>query len=87
MPNIKSQKKRVLTNDKSHLANEAEKSRIKTSIKAVLSEVEAKDAEKAQSAYNTAAKYLDKAVTTGIYHKNYASRQKARLSKAVNSLK
>ena len=30
MPNIKSQKKRVLTNDKKHMANAAQRSELKT---------------------------------------------------------
>ncbi len=86
MPNIKSQKKRVLTNDKRHLANAAQKSKLKTSIKAVLAAVDAKDKDAAVAAYAEASKQLDKATASNIHHKNYASRQKSRLSKAVNNI-
>ncbi len=86
MPQIQSQKKRVLTNNKRNLAVSARKSAIKTAIKAVLAAVEAKDKEAATVAYNVASSKLDKAVVKGIHHKNYAKRQKSRLSKAVNSI-
>ena len=68
------------------LPNKSLKSELKTAIKAVLVAVEEKNVEAAKAAYNTAASKLDKSVTSGIHHKNYAARQKARLSKAVNTL-
>ena len=40
----------------------------------------------AKEAYNTANKKLDKAVAKGICHKNFAARQKSRLSKKINGL-
>ena len=47
MANIKSQKKRALTNAKKNLQNTAEKSRLKTSIKNVIKAVEAGNKEEA----------------------------------------
>ena len=43
MPNIKSQKKRAITNLKENAAHKAQKSALKTSIKNVLKAVEAND--------------------------------------------
>ena len=86
MANIKSQKKRALTNAKKNLQNNSERSRLKTAIKKVLKAVEANDKEAATKAYNDCNSLLDKAVSNGIKHKNYASRQKARLAKAVATL-
>ncbi len=86
MPNIKSQKKRAITNLKENAAHKAEKSALKTAIKRVLKAVEAKDKDAAVKALPLAASLLDKSVTSGIHHKNYAARQKSRLTKAVNSL-
>ena len=86
MPQIQSQKIRVKTNNKRHLVVSAQKSALRTSIKHVLAAVEAKDKEAAVAAYNEANAKLDKAVAKGIHHKNYANRQKSRLSKAVNSI-
>ncbi|MGL5978311.1 MAG: 30S ribosomal protein S20 [Erysipelotrichaceae bacterium] len=86
MPNIQSQKKRVLTNNKKHMAVTAQKSALKTAIKNVLDAVAANDKALATANLNVAYSRLDKAVSSGIQHKNYATRQKARLSKAVNSI-
>ncbi|MEE3486980.1 MAG: 30S ribosomal protein S20 [Bulleidia sp.] len=86
MANIKSQKKRAITNAKRQAANAGKKTEVKSSIKKVLTAVEAKDAEAAKSAYNNANSLLDKAVSDGLKSKNYAARQKSRLAKAVNSI-
>ena len=86
MANIKSQKKRALTNAKANLKNAAEKSRLKTAIKKVNKAVEAKDKEAAVKAFNEANSLLDKAVTSHLKHKNYVARQKAALAKAVASI-
>ena len=86
MPQIQSQKKRVLTNNKRHLAVASQKSALKTAIKAVLAAVDANDKDAAVAAYAVASSKLDKAVAKGIHHKNYASRQKSRLSKLVNGI-
>ena len=86
MANIKSQKKRALTNAKSNLKNSAEKSRLRTSIKKVVKAVELKDKEAAVSAYNECNKLLDKSVTSHLKHKNYVARNKARLAKKVATL-
>lgn len=86
MANIQSQKKRALTNNKRNAAKTAQKSALKTAIKDVLNAVEAKDKEKAVAAYNLASSKLDKGVSKGLHHRNYATRQKSRLATAVNSI-
>lgn len=86
MPNIKSQKKRVLTNNKKHAINAAQRSELKSAIKSVVVAVDANDKAAAQAAYQLASSKLDKATTSGIHHKNYAARQKARLSLAINKI-
>ena len=86
MANIKSQKKRALTNLKRQAAKAGQKSELKTAIKKVLVAVEAQDKEAATKAYNEANKALDKAVVAHIKKGNYVARQKSRLAKAVNSI-
>lgn len=86
MPNIKSQIKRVKTNEKRRLANASFKSAMRTSIKNVEAAIAASNLESANEAYNVANKRLDKAVAKGIVHKNFAARQKSRLSKKINGL-
>ena len=86
MANIKSQKKRALTNAKKNLINAAAKSQLKTAMKKVDKAVEANDKEVALKAFNEANSLLDKAVTSHLKHKNYVARQKARLAKKVATL-
>ena len=86
MPNIKSQVKRVKTNEKRRQFNASYKAAMRTAIKNVEVAIENKNVEAAKEAYNTANKKLDKAVAKGICHKNFAARQKSRLSKKINGL-
>jgi len=86
MPNIKSQVKRVKTNEKRRLFNASFKSAMRTAIKNVEAAVAEKNLEAAKEAFNTANKRLDKAVAKGIAHKNFAARQKSRLSKHISAL-
>jgi len=86
MPNIKSQKKRVKTNEKKRAFNSAFKSSMRTAIKKVKVAVENNDKEAAATALAFANKKLDKANTKGILHKNSVSRKKSTLQKLVNSL-
>lgn len=86
MANIKQQKKRDITNNKKRLLNNSFASSLKTAVKAFEAAVVAGDKAKAQEAFNFACKKIDKAVTKGLHHKNYAARQKSRLSKALNAM-
>ena len=87
MANIKSQKKRALTNAKKNLQNTSDKSRLKTAIKNVLKACEENNKEAAVVALNECNSLLDKALSNGNKHKNYVSRQKARLATLVNNVK
>jgi small subunit ribosomal protein S20 len=78
--NIKSQKKRNLTNAKAAERNKAVKSELKTRSKSVTKAVGTEDA---AEAYRLAQKRLDKAATKGVIHKNQAARRKSRLAKKV----
>ena len=86
MANIKSQKKRALTNLKRQNAKAGQKSELKTAVKKVLAAVAEGNEEAAVEAFNKANKSLDKAIVSGIRNKNYVARQKSRLAKAVNSI-
>lgn len=86
MANIKQQKKRDITNNKKRLLNNSFASSLKTAVKAFEAAVVAGDKAKAQEAFTFACKKIDKAVTKGLHHKNYAARQKSRLAKALNAM-
>jgi small subunit ribosomal protein S20 len=84
--NIKSQKKRILTNEKARLRNNAVKSELKTAIRAVNTAVESTDKDAAAAALVAAGRKLDKAVSKGVLHKNNAANRKSAISKKVNAL-
>jgi len=86
MANMKQQIKRYKNDNKKRLINNSYKNALKTAIKNVKAEVEAGNKEAAIAAYNVAASKLDASVSKGIHHKNYASRQKSKLAKLVNSI-
>ena len=86
MANIKSAKKRILVNRTKAERNKSIRSGVKTAIKKVYAAVEAKDKEAAAAALINATSVINKAVTKGVYHKNYASRRVSRLAKLVNQM-
>lgn len=80
MANIKSQKKRNLTNEKRRLRNKAVRSELKTRIKRVDDAV-ATGSEEAGEALRLAQVRIAKAGSKGILHKNQASRRISRIMK------
>ena len=86
MPNIKSAKKRVITSAKKAESNNTNVQKTKTSIKKTVKEVEAGNKEAATVKYNEAVKNIDKAVSSGLMHKNTAARKKSRLTKMINKM-
>ncbi|MBI9009396.1 MAG: 30S ribosomal protein S20 [Tenericutes bacterium] len=86
MANNKQQMKRTTQNEKRRQANASFKSSLKTAVKNVEVAAANNEKDKAVEGLNLAFKKLDKSVSKCIHHKNYANRQKARLSKKVNSL-
>ena len=86
MAQIKSQIKRIGTNEKARQRNVAYRSRISTQSKKVRVAVEKKDAKVAAEELKLAIKLIDKSVTAGVYTRNTAARKKSSLTKLVNSL-
>ena len=86
MANIKSQIKRIKTNEKARQRNKAVKSELKTAIRRTREAVEAGDVEKAAEAARVASRKLDKAVSKGVIHKNQAANRKSAIAKATESL-
>lgn len=86
MANHKSALKRHRQSLKRRDRNRATTTRIKTSVKAVRSAVEAQDKDAAQAALSDAAKVLDKAACKRIIHQRQAARRISRLQQAVNDI-
>jgi small subunit ribosomal protein S20 len=84
--NIKSQIKRIGTNERRHERNKAVKSELKTSIRAVRVAVDAGDADATAAALKAASRKLDKAVSKGVIHKNQAANRKSALAKKAASV-
>ena len=83
MANIKSQKKRILPNEKARLRNNSYKSELKTLIRKVDAAVESGNKEAATETLRNASRKLDKAVSKGVLHKNTAANKKSGLAKKV----
>ncbi len=82
MANIKSQKKRILTNAKAAERNKAVKSELKTRTKSAVNTAGTDDGDEA---LRLAIKKLDKAASKGVIHPNAAARRKSRLMTKVNA--
>jgi small subunit ribosomal protein S20 len=86
MANIKSQLKRIKTNQKATDRNRAYKSELKTYIRHTNEAIASGDKDKAVAALSLASKKLDKAVSKGVIHKNQAANRKSAIAKKVASL-
>jgi len=84
--NIKSQQKRIKTNEAARLRNKAVKSGVKTAIRKVREAVAAGDKDKAVELVRAASRSLDKAASKGVIHDNQAANKKSALAAAVNQL-
>ncbi|MCA0296363.1 MAG: 30S ribosomal protein S20 [Actinobacteria bacterium] len=86
MANIKSQKKRILTNEKARLRNKAVKSGLRTHVRKFNEALAEGDTAKAQEAAKTATRALDKAVSKGVIHKNQAANRKSAIAAKAAAL-
>jgi small subunit ribosomal protein S20 len=84
--NIKSQIKRIRTNEKARLRNKSVKSSLKTAIRRFREAADTGDRETAQTAMRHAARQLDKAVSDGVIHANQAANKKSAMAHRANTL-
>ena len=86
MANIKSQIKRIKTNEKARLRNKSVKSSVKTAIRKFREAAEAGDKDKATELLRDASRKLDKAASKGVIHANQAANKKSAMAKRTNQL-
>ena len=86
MANIKSQKKRILTNERRRQRNKSVKSSLHTAIRAFRTAAAEGDKDKAGDLLTVTTRKLDKAATKGVIHKNQAANKKSALARAYNKL-
>jgi small subunit ribosomal protein S20 len=84
--NIKSQIKRIKTNEKARERNKAVKSELKSFVRRTRDAIASGDKAAAEAAFVKAAKKLDKAASKGVIHKNQAANRKSALASKVASL-
>ena len=80
--NIKSQKKRILTNAKATARNRATKSEVRTRLKKANDTI---GTDENPEALRLAVKRLDMAAAKRVIHPNQAARKKSRLMKKINA--
>ena len=80
MANIKSQLKRIKTNEKARHRNRATKSALRTSIRRFREAADSGDPAKATELAQKASRALDKAVSKGVIHKNQAANRKSAIA-------
>lgn len=85
MANIKSQRKRILTNEKRRVRNKEHRTALKTYIKRFNNALAGGDTDSAQSEFRQAARALDKAVSKGIIHRNNAANKKSAMASRLNN--
>ena len=86
MANIKSQIKRIRTNEAARQRNKAVRSALKTAVRHFREAADSGDREAALTAMNTASRELDKAATKGVIHANQAANRKSAMAKRANAL-
>ena len=86
MANVKSQKKRNITNEKARRRNRAIKSELKTATRHVKDAVEAGNGAEAYASALAACRLMDKAVSKGVIHKNQAANRKSGIMKLANTV-
>ena len=80
MANIKSQIKRIKTNEKARLRNKATKSSLRTSVRRFREAADAGETTKAAGLAHAASRALDKAASKGVIHKNQAANRKSAIA-------
>ena len=86
MANIKSQIKRIRTNEQRRLRNKAVKSELKTYIRRFREAADGGDRAAAEELLRAASRKLDKAAGKGVIHANQAANKKSAMAKRYASL-
>ncbi len=85
MANIKSQIKRVKTNEKRRQRNKSVKSAVRTAIRRFREALDTGDAEQVETTRRYASRALDKAASKGVIHSNQAANKKAAMARRGNA--
>jgi small subunit ribosomal protein S20 len=84
--NIKSQQKRIKTNESARLRNKSVKSSLRTAVRAFREAADGGEKEKAAELLVATNRKLDKAASKGVIHKNQAANKKSALARTLNKI-
>ncbi|MEN9698680.1 MAG: hypothetical protein RL448_635 [Actinomycetota bacterium] len=84
MANIKSQVKRIKTNEKARVRNVAVRSSLKTAVRKFRDAITAGDKNTIKSELRAASRALDVAVSKGVIHSNQAANKKSAMAKSAD---
>jgi small subunit ribosomal protein S20 len=84
--NIKSQMKRIRTNEVRRQRNQSVKSALRTAIRNYREAVAAGEKDKAGELLVSTSRKLDKAASKGVIHANQAANKKSAMAQAFNKL-
>ncbi|HZS31701.1 MAG TPA: 30S ribosomal protein S20 [Gaiellaceae bacterium] len=83
MPNIKQQEKRVRQAARQRQENLRWRSTAKTLMRRLKESVDAGDADATETSHRELVRWLDRAVSRGVLHKNTVARRKSQAAKLV----
>ncbi len=83
MAHHKSAKKRIRTNDRKRVRNQASRSKLNTMIKKVYA---TEDKEQAMVIYKETISFIDKTISKGRLHRNTGARKKSAITRFINNL-
>jgi small subunit ribosomal protein S20 len=83
--NIKSQIKRIKTNEKARLRNKSVRSALRTSVRKFRDALTAGDSKVINAELRSASQALDIAVAKGVIHSNQAANKKSSMAKAATN--
>jgi len=86
MPNTKSAKKRMKTNEERNLRNRGVRTKMRNALRKANAAVETGDAAAVQETSKQALTLIGKTAKKGIIHPNKAARQESRLQKKINAV-
>ena len=86
MANIKSQLKRIKTNEVRRQRNLSHRTELKTAVRRFREVAQTGDRGAAEAALRSASRKLDAAVSKGVIHKNQAANRKSKMARQLNAL-
>lgn len=84
MANIKSQKKRIITNERRRMRNKGVRTALRTYVKRFRQAVDSGNLDEARESLKVASRALDVAASKGVIHRNNAANRKSELARRLN---